>query len=64
MTRVDARQRLRGMVRVHESQKSAAKALGISQQYLCDLLKGRRPFSARVLQKLGLQQVIVVRNVA
>lgn len=63
MTRVDAKGQLRGLVRAHASQKLAAKQLGISQQYLCDLLKGRRPFSARVLDKLGLRQVIV-RKVA
>ena len=43
------------------SQKEAARLLGISTQYLNDLLRGRREASARVLGKLGLRRV-VVRN--
>ena len=43
------------------SQKEAAKLLGISTQYLNDLLRGRREASARVLDKLGLKR-ITVRN--
>ena len=36
------------------SQKAAAEQLGISAQYLNDLLRGRREPSDSVLEKLGL----------
>ena len=41
------------------NQKEAAKELGISPQYLNDLLKGRRPFSDKMLEKLGLMTRVV-----
>jgi transcriptional regulator with XRE-family HTH domain len=37
------------------SQKQAADELGISTQYLNDLLRGRRQPSDNVLEKLGLE---------
>lgn len=44
------------------TQRQAADVLGISQQYLSDLLSGRRTFSAAMLKKLGLKTVIVKLN--
>jgi DNA-binding transcriptional regulator YdaS (Cro superfamily) len=41
------------------SQKKAATELGISAQYLNDLLQGRRDFSDNLLEKLGLERKIV-----
>jgi hypothetical protein len=41
------------------SQKRAAFELGISAQYLNDLLQGRRDFSDNLLEKLGLERKIV-----
>ncbi len=41
------------------SQKKAALDLGISAQYLNDLLQGRRDFSDNLLEKLGLERKIV-----
>lgn len=41
------------------SQKQAAVDLGISSQYLNDLLQGRRDFSDNLLDKLGLERRIV-----
>lgn len=41
------------------NQKKAAEALGISAQYLNDLLQGRRDPSDNVLEKLGLEWKIV-----
>lgn len=41
------------------NQKEAAKALGISAQYLNDLIQGRREPSDAVLEKLNLRRVIV-----
>ncbi len=37
----------------NRSQKDAAAALGISQQYLCDILQGRRHLSAKVAVMLN-----------
>jgi transcriptional regulator with XRE-family HTH domain len=53
--RIDAGQRLRAFVQRHDRQRDAAKALGISPQYLGDLLRGRRAFSDGMLKKLGLR---------
>jgi len=41
------------------SQQAAAAALGISAQYLNDLLRGRRDASEAILDKLGLRRIIV-----
>jgi predicted XRE-type DNA-binding protein len=41
------------------SQKLAAEALGISQSYLSDLLKGRRRCPDALLVKLGLERIVV-----
>jgi DNA-binding transcriptional regulator YdaS (Cro superfamily) len=49
---------LRLVVEVNGSQKEAARVLGISPQYLCDLLRGRREFSAAVADVLGFQRVV------
>jgi len=35
------------------SQSEVAKALGVTQQHLCDVLKGRRGISDRLASKLG-----------
>jgi transcriptional regulator with XRE-family HTH domain len=40
------------------SQKNVADELGISPQYLCDILKGRRQPGASVLQALGLTRKV------
>ena len=48
---------LRRVVEQHGTQTAAARALGISQPYLHDLLRGRRDFSAAMLARLGLARV-------
>jgi DNA-binding transcriptional regulator YdaS (Cro superfamily) len=53
---------LRALIVAHGSQRAAAKALGISEVYLSDLKHGRRPMSAKVLAKLGLQRIVVQRT--
>ena len=50
---------LRERVQRAGTQKDAAKSLGISGPYLCDLLHGRRPFSDRILWALGFERVVV-----
>lgn len=49
----------RKFVRRFSTQREAARALGISEPYVTDLIKGRRTFSRTVLAKLGLQQIVV-----
>lgn len=40
-------------VNKHATQKEAAKALGISAQYLADVLRGRRAVTDKLAKKLG-----------
>lgn len=40
------------------SQKKLAARLGISPQYLCDVLKGRREISAELASRLGYERVV------
>jgi transcriptional regulator with XRE-family HTH domain len=41
------------------TQKGAAEVLGVSQQYLTDLLRGRRDPGKKILDKLGLESSVV-----
>ena len=56
---MDVIQELEKQVRRAGTQKDAATALGISPQYLNDLLQGRRDASDNILEKLGLKRVVV-----
>ena len=56
-----AEQVLREFVARHGSQSAAAKALGISQPYMSDIMNGRRDLSERIMKALGLERVIVER---
>ena len=58
-TATDPRALLARLVEEAGSQKAVAKRLGITQQYIGDLLAGQRTFSDRILDKLGLTRVIV-----
>ena len=53
---------LRAFVAQHPTQTAAARALGVGDAYLSDLLHGRRLFSDVMLAKLGLERVIVTRK--
>ncbi len=46
----------------HGTQAKTAEYLGISQPYLNDLLKGRRPFSKRVLDALNLREIVILKE--
>ncbi len=59
---VDPLERLREYVTRHGTQRAAAAALHVSDSYLSDLLNRRRPFSAIVLERLGLQWTITERR--
>ncbi len=58
-TDINALERLQAFVDEVGMQRSAAVKLGITPQYLSDLLNGRRSFSERILLKLGLRRAIV-----
>lgn len=45
-----------------ETQKALAKRLGISAQYLSDILKGRREPGQKMLDALGLERVITYES--
>lgn len=45
------------------SQKELAKSIGCSAQFLCDLLKGRRRPTGKVLEYLGLREAITYKVV-
>jgi len=59
MTIVDPRSRLRRLVRRCGTQRAAAAEMGISSNYLSDLLHGHRVYSDRILDKLQLRRIIV-----
>lgn len=42
---------------VLSNQKTVAKNIGISQQYLCDVLRGRRGLSDKMLAKIGYRRI-------
>jgi DNA-binding transcriptional regulator YdaS (Cro superfamily) len=59
MTIVDPRTRLRRLVRRCGTQRAAAAEMGISTNYLSDLIHGHRVCSDRILAKIQLRRVIV-----
>ena len=67
MPRIIYEDRLREMlligVTVSGSQKAFAKKVGISEQYLSDILKGRRESGAKVLKYFGLERVVGYRRI-
>lgn len=56
---IDALDRLRAFVATFRNQREAAKALGVSQQYVQQMLTRRYPVSDRILAKLKLRRTIV-----
>jgi len=49
-------ERLRREIKRHGNQKRTAKALGISEQFLTDVLKGRRGPGKQLLSALGMEK--------
>lgn len=56
-------ERIRIVVAGAGNQKAAAKRLGVSEQYLCDVLKGRREPGKKLLNALGYRRVVVYESV-
>ena len=59
MTIIDPRSRLRRLVRRCGTQRAAAHEMGISSNYLSDLIHGHRVCSDRILEKIQLRRIIV-----
>ena len=45
------------------TQKDVARQLGISPQYLCDLLAERRPITEEVALKMGFERVVIFKEI-
>jgi len=50
---------LKQFVSAHPTQLEAAQELGISQAFLSDILHERRSVPVRILENLGLKQIVV-----
>lgn len=49
---------LKRRIGIEGSQKAAAEVLGISEQYLSDILHGRREVSANVARAMGFERIV------
>ena len=56
---VDPQRALASLIIEHGSQQAAADALGISASYFSELMLGRKTYSDRLLDALGLERIIV-----
>lgn len=59
MTRDSVIRKIKQIIEEQGTQKRAAEFLGVSQQYLTDLLHGRRDPGEKILSKLGLQSRVI-----
>jgi hypothetical protein len=59
MTRDTVIKKIQRVIDEHGTQKAAAQFLGVSQQYLTDLLRGRRDPGTKILDKLGLESRVI-----
>lgn len=58
MNEFDCIEKLKAIVAKMGSQKAAALEVGITQQYLCDVIKARRPVGPKVLRYFGLKREV------
>ncbi len=54
--------RLRDVVKSRGSQSSAARSLGISYQYLNDILQDRRPLGPKAVAALGFSEAFTEKR--
>lgn len=59
MTRATVIRKIEQIIETQGTQKAAAEFLGVSQQYLTDLIKGRRDPGSKILDKLGLESRVI-----
>lgn len=58
MTEEEVREDLRLALQVWKSQRQYAASIGVSEQYIADILKGRRSPGPAVLSALGLKKIV------
>lgn len=61
LTEQDVLEQLRTAVRAAGNQQAYAAQIGISGQYLSDVLRGRREIGSKILDVLGLEKVVSYR---
>ena len=61
LTEHNALKHLKALVVKLGSQRKVANHLGITQQYLCDILAGKRHISSAVAHKLGFERAVIFR---
>lgn len=59
MTPDGLREMLRSLVTYEGGQQQLANRLGVSPQYLCDVLAGRREPGNKLLSGLGCKRVVI-----
>lgn len=59
LTESAMRWRLRQLAKQHGSQEKLAQHLGISPQFLSDILQSRRPVSKTVAAKVGYRREVI-----
>jgi len=62
MRELDPIERLRRLVSTYPTQRAAADGLGLSPQYVTQLLTGKRAFSETVLARIGLRRAVIERD--
>ena len=62
-SRSDLKKDLLELVNKMSTQKALAEKIGISEQYLTDILKGRREMGPRVIAFLGYEKVDAYRAI-
>lgn len=50
-------------IRAAGSQKALAKEAGISEQYLSDVMQGRRDIGDKILKWFGMERVVYYRRI-
>ena len=56
--------RLRQQMQASGSQNKAARDLGVSVQYLAEVLKGHRPIGPTLLRGLGIRKIIIYEEIS
>lgn len=59
MRRPSVIKKIEQIIEERGTQKAAAQFLEVSEQYLSDLLKGRRDPGKKILDKLGLESSVI-----
>lgn len=64
MTRSAVSARIRAAVRRYGSQRMMARTMGISEQYLSDMIRGAREWSPDLLAHVGVERYTAYRALA